>query len=118
MRLGRAFAERHGGAELDLDGMREETDFAEHVPLITGLVCGDGGDVWVADFDPAGRSPVDVVGTAWDRVAPDGRVQSTVRFPREFRLHAVRGERAYGVGVGELDVEAVEVYAVESSGGR
>lgn len=108
----RAGVDLWGGQVANLDSMVRSTPFAEYRPLITGMICGDDGEVWVADFAPGVARPFDAIGNEWDIVASDGRLRTRVRFPPGFRLTDVRGRHAYGVGIGELGISVVEVFSL------
>lgn len=100
---------------VDLDRVRAETRFVDVAPTIADIRYDDRGRLWVAAL---GGLRLDGVGNVWDVVAPDGRQLLAIRFPRNFRLVRVRGDRAYGITTKSEGVTVVEAYDLPSVGER
>ncbi len=84
--------------------MIEAMDFPETFPPHGGLVVASDGSIWLAVYPH--RPEAD---REWARFVPDGSIDRVV-FPPGFRLEAVQGDTAWGVGVGAFDVEQVVAY--------
>ncbi len=82
----------------------EAMDIPDEFPAHGGLVVAEDGSIWLESYraDPGGARE-------WTRFARDGG-RTRVSFPSGFRLLAVRRDEAWGVGLGEFDVERVVAY--------
>lgn len=81
--------------------------FPERMPWHAGLVLAGDGSVWLEEVRPG-----EADAAVWTVFPAGGGSPRQVRFPAGFRLDAVEGERAYGVCVGEFDVQRVMVIAL------
>jgi hypothetical protein len=105
-----ALADRFALDEEQLESARGETRFQSRSPEITDIVCGAGGQVWIADFAAGVAEPIDAVGNDWDVIGGDGRAVARVHFPEGFLLKAVTSYAAYGYAARQLGVQVVEVH--------
>lgn len=93
-------------AQAQIDEMR----FPEALPPHGDLVLGPEGAVWLEEYRAGPGAEV-----VWTRFSPGGDSRR-IRFPPGFQLHAVDGSRAYGVTVGEFDVQYVTVLRLPELG--
>ena len=103
-------ADRYGMKPDAAARMRTTTRFTDTLPAITRVLLDDRGQIWVAGFTPT--EPFSFVGSAWDVLDDDGRLQRRVEFPSGFMLHQVKGRRALGIRTLESGVSTVEVYVL------
>jgi hypothetical protein len=108
-----AAATRLEGPEDDpfFAGMRETASLSATIPTLAGLLVDPSGHLWV---EPFRLSNVPSTGRFRTVFTPDGRRLGDVRLPDHFRPMAVTADRVYGVSTDELDVETVQVFALET----
>lgn len=94
---------------LDEQVARYRLDPEAPLPLFWNLYPGDGGSVWIADFEPGLRATLP---RRYEVVSADGRWLGAVEFPTRFEVMDVRGDLVLGVYRDELEVPAVAVYRV------
>jgi hypothetical protein len=80
-------------------------------PMLQSVITGDAffdtnGDLWI---ERPTRARVD---REWTRIRVIDGSMTQVRVPARFSMRAVRGDRAYGVWVDDLDVQTVRVYQI------
>jgi hypothetical protein len=105
-----AIADRFDLDEAEVKRLRAETKYRLESPEITDVLCGNRGQVWIADFSARVPEPLDAVGPEWDVIGDDGRILTRIQFPQGFVLKAVAPSAAYGYAARELGVHVVEVY--------
>lgn len=93
-----------------LEGMRATASLSATIPTLAGLLVDQSGNLWV---EPFGLSNVQSPGRFQMVLTPDGRRLGDVRLPDHFRPMAVTDDRVYGVSTDELEVETVQVFALE-----
>lgn len=94
-----------------LEGMRETASLSATIPTLAGLLVDETGNLWV---EPFRLSNVQASGRVQTVFTPDGRRLGDVRLSHHFRPMAVTADRVYGVSTDELDVETVQIYALET----
>lgn len=94
------------------EGMRETASLSATIPTLAGLLVDPGGNLWV---EPFRLSNVPSTGRFHTVFAPDGRRLGDVPLPDHFRPMAVTADRVYGVATDDLDVETVQVFALETN---
>jgi hypothetical protein len=83
------------------------------------------GNLWVMRY-PASATPFGsyilegirgvrylTAGAEWTVIAPDGAALATVRTPPGFHVYEIGEDYILGVGLNELDVQSVRMYALE-----
>jgi len=80
----------------------------ETMPFYLSAKVDDAGNLWVQEFGPARNAAVD-----WSVFDPEGRYLGTVTVPDRFRVEHIGDDFVLGVGRDEMDVERVEMYALE-----
>lgn len=101
-----------------LDAVLSQIQFGDFYPAFASLLAGPGGTLWVQSIrtgdDLAGEEgafdPQDIGSNEWDVFDADGRYLGVVTFPGRFQPVRVVGDRFYGVGRDEMDVQSVTVY--------
>ena len=76
--------------------------------IASDAIFSDDGRLWIRGAVPAER-------LEWTVFGPDGRRLGRQAVPESFRLHAVRGERLYGVRRTAMEADVVRVYQRVSS---
>lgn len=80
----------------------------ERWPAARGLIADPQGRLWIGLNTPAGEP------REWAAFTESGRYLGSVFLPRRMELHAVRGERLYGVEKDADDVPHVVVYRMDA----
>lgn len=101
-----------------LASLRDRLEVAPTLPQVRGLHLAEpDGEIWVEVPTPERTGQVEEAG-AYDVFAPSGRFLGRVGAPKGFRLHGVRGDRAFGVWADGLEVEHARVYRVVRGAGE
>jgi hypothetical protein len=85
-----------------VEHMLAEMPYPKSFPAYQQILTDDAGRIWVAVLPEGSDSE-----RRWLRVDPSRMKAEAVRFPARFRLMAVRGGRACGVGRDDVDLETV-----------
>jgi hypothetical protein len=85
--------------------MVNEMPFPREMPAYGRIIADDRGPVWVESYP-------DSSGSYWLRLDPATVSTKGYRFPARFRLLAVRGDRACGVGRDADDLQAVYCFTI------
>ncbi|HLV26283.1 MAG TPA: 6-bladed beta-propeller [Gemmatimonadales bacterium] len=91
------------------------TEFADRYPVLSDLLGGPDGTLWVQrvrpanemDFTGDGANAFDFGSRQWDVYDVEGRLLGAVELPPRFRPLHVEGDDIYGVQRDELDVQYV-----------
>ena len=90
--------------------LRSRWSFADHYPAFQDLAFGPVGTVWVQRVKPASeldetelRAWQDARSPEWDVFDAQGRFLGLVTLPQRFRLLEIRGDKLYGVSLGDVD---------------
>ena len=78
-------------------------------PALTGLVVDDEQRIWVGTRSESMRDERE-----WIAFTQEGGRVGSVLLPAPFELHAVRGDRLFGVVTDEFDVPQIRVYRLEA----
>ena len=78
-------------------------------PALTGLVVDDEQRIWVGTRSPESMRDE----REWIVFTQEGGRVGSVLLPAPFELHAVRGDRLFGVVTDEFDVPRIQVYRLE-----
>jgi hypothetical protein len=97
----------------------------ERYPRFGRLLVDLAGNLWVMRY-PASATPFGsyilegirgvrylTAGAEWTVIAPDGAALATVRTPPGFHVYEIGEDYILGVGLNELDVQSVRMYALE-----
>lgn len=102
--------------QLVVDAMFTESLLPDRLPALGGAFVDELGQIWVSAFrpstDPWSQSE------AWHVLSPQGTPLAKVRLPERSRLVAVRSDRVALVSLDDLDVEQVQVFAVQPMEGQ
>lgn len=110
--------EQQGAPPQAVEMMMSRMEFAEHYPAFASLLAGPGGAIWtqrvrsgeeLADAEGS-FDPQDMGSNEWDVFDADGRYLGVVAFPARFQPLRVEGDRFWGVGRDELDVQSLVAY--------
>jgi hypothetical protein len=77
------------------------------MPFYQAALADAEGNLWVQDFSP-GEPPA-----GWSVFDPEGRFLGAVAMPDRFRPQQIGDDFILGVARDELDVERVQLYALE-----
>lgn len=77
-------------------------------PALTGLVVDDRQRIWIGTRSESMRDERE-----WIAFTQEGGQVGSVLLPAPFELHAVRGDRLFGVVTDEFDVPQIQVYRLE-----
>lgn len=88
-----------------------EDSLPERWPAARGLLADAEGRLWVGLHTPAGEP------REWAVFTDRGRYLGSVFVPRAVELHAVRGQRLYGVEKDADDVPHVVIYRMDARPG-
>jgi hypothetical protein len=95
-------------------------EFAERYPVLSDLLGGPDGTLWVQrvrpademDFTGDGANAFDFGARQWDVYDTEGRLLGTIEFPPRFRPLRIVGDDVYGVLRDELDVQYVARFRI------
>ena len=87
---------------------------AEHYPAFTSLMSDAVDHLWVREYEFPGEERA---GSLWTVFDPDGRVLGFVEMPEGLRIYEIGEDYILGHALDELDVEYVQVWPLERSGG-
>ena len=88
--------------------------YAEHFPAFTSLVVDALNHLWVQEYEFPGEARP---GSLWTVFDPAGRVLGFVETPDGLQVFEIGEDYILGLRGDELDVESVEVWPLERSGG-
>ena len=92
----------------------ESTPLAETFPVFSMVLSDAAGNLWVREYDfPREERPAPL----WTVFDPDGRVLGFVETPNGLRIGQIGEDYILGHYQDELDVEHVQVWPLERSGG-
>lgn len=86
--------------------MYDSMEYPAFLPQVSALIVDDRQRLWVRDFPAHPDSAAQ-----WSVFDPDGTIDWRIRIPAAFELHAVAGDRLFGVWRDSSDVEHVRVYS-------
>lgn len=87
----------------------EQMDFPAQMPTVDQMIQSRDGELWVRRFVPLG----DETRRRWWIFDSQGALHASVETPSSLEILAVTQDRVFGVATDDLDVEYVEVYAIE-----
>lgn len=108
------YDDRYEPAELERRLASQRADFSGPVPHFSGAFGDRDGRVWLTEYQFNGSG---LGQSTYAVVAPDGRHEGSISFPRPIRLLDVTRGVVLGVEYNELDVQAVVVYRLEDRDG-
>ena len=92
----------------------EATPVAEHFPAFTSLVVDALDHLWVEEYEfPGEERP----GARWTVFDAEGRVLGLVETPEGLQIYEIGEDYILGLRGDELDVESVQVWPLQRSGG-
>ena len=106
-----------GLPEEHLDQMRKSlagTPLAETFPAFSRILSDAAGNLWVREYDfPREERPAPL----WTVFGPEGRVLGFIETPKGLRIGQIGEDYILGHYRDELDIEYVQVWPLERSGG-
>jgi hypothetical protein len=82
-------------------------DASETLPFFRFANVAEDGTLWLSEYTFSGD-----FASRFLRVAPDGRVQGWLEFPRPIRVLAIAGDRVLGIEENEWDVQSAVIYSI------
>ena len=94
--------------------MEETTPLAEAFPAFSRVLSDAAGNLWVREYDfPREERPAPL----WTVFDPEGRVLGFIETPKGLRIGQIGEDYILGHARDELDVEYIQVWPLERSGG-
>ena len=95
-------------------GRYRNVPVAEHFPAFESILTDARDHLWVEEYEsPAEEEP----GALWTVFDPEGRALGFVELPKGLRVHEIGEDYILGRALDELDVEYIQVWALERLGG-
>ena len=92
----------------------ESTPLAPHFPAFSTILSDASGNLWVREYDfPREERPAPL----WTVFDPEGRVLGFIETPSGLRIGQIGEDYILGHYEDQLEVEYVQVWALERSGG-
>ena len=88
-----------------MERMASEMPYPREMPAYNRIIADHAGPIWVESYP-------DSSGSHWLRLDPATASTKAYRFPDRFRLHAVRSDRACGIGRDADDLQTVYCFTV------
>jgi hypothetical protein len=88
-----------------MERMTTEMPYPREMPAHGRIIADHSGPIWVESYP-------DSSGSYWLRLDPATVTAKAYRFPDRFRLHAVRSDRACGIGRDADDLQTVYCFSV------
>ena len=88
-----------------IEKMLDEMPYPRELPAYARVLSDPNGPVWVQTYP-------DSSGAYWVRLNPANASAAAFQFPSRFSLHAVRGDRACGIGRDADDLQTVYCFAI------
>ena len=92
----------------------EAVPVAEHMPPIASVMADALHNLWVEEYEVPGE---EVPGVLWTVFDPAGRVLGFVETPDGLKIHEIGEDYILGVTQDEFDVQYVQMWSLERSGG-